>query len=116
MTQQLEPQAVLDTVASVFDAFTKVVDLRFRDASLIRGWLVVLFEGQEGDEGGPYGARIRLPRSVGDETWTAYTETASLREWCTYGVYIRILEEYDTGRSEGRGVREDRTWWLQVED
>lgn len=113
---QLQPGTVVDTVASVFTNFKDTMDLHLVDAAAESGWLTVHFAGQNGDDDGPYCARIQLPGSVGDEIWSAYTETDSLQEWCTYGVFIRILEEYETGRNQGRWNHSDGIFWLRLDE
>lgn len=116
MPNPVPQEDVERALKSVFSDHSIGAELRFRNAVTDNGDVLVYFDGHDNDHDGPFAAKIPHPRTVGDEIWRSHDDTDSLSEWCTYAVLVPILEEYLTGRAEGRGTRDGKYWWLDLSD
>lgn len=111
----IDQTELASAIERVFGSSPTGREMRRESIRVEGGTITVVFQGRDGDTGGPFGARIPAPAIVGDEAWEFYPDPADLDEWAMYGVLVRIVEEYDTGRLEGRGINRDGIRWLEVQ-
>ncbi|GAB3521732.1 hypothetical protein [Arthrobacter monumenti] len=112
---RINPDELSAAIEFVFASTPTGREMRMASVSVEDGTIAVVFKGSEEDGGGPFGARLPAPAVIGDEAWERYPDPVDLEEWATYAVLVLIVEEYDTGRLEGRGIVEDGIFWLQVQ-
>ncbi|MFE7509340.1 hypothetical protein [Promicromonospora sp. NPDC057488] len=117
----MDAATLLDEVRRAFATTPTGRELGLLGAEIAGDTLRVTFAGGSGgsgrpaDVGGPFGARVPIPRDADDPLWTTW-DPATVEEWVMYAVVQAIAEEYLTGGAR-RGTRDpaDGVTWLVLD-
>jgi hypothetical protein len=86
-------------------------ELRMREVGPSGDAVRVLFDGRPGDQGGPYGALVAIPRDEDDPMWSQWPDF-SKDEWIDHAAFGVMVEAYWT-HAFGPAVNGVR--WLRLD-
>lgn len=105
--------SILAEVRQLFDDASLPRSLRPVEVSVEDGKIVLRYLGFVDDVRGPFGAQFDLPKTMGDEIWSAYSdEFGGIHDWAAYGVVFRVVEIYETSLDQARPNGLEGTWWI----
>ncbi|QAY63904.1 hypothetical protein ET495_12415 [Xylanimonas allomyrinae] len=107
----VDPDELAIELRKRFTTWTTGRALRLREIEPLGDAVRVIFDGRPGDQGGPYGALVAVPRDDSDPRWSDWPEF-SKDEWIDHAAFGVIAEAYWTGAV---AATVDGITWLRLD-